>query len=442
MPNPFLRKIRFWTRFLMEFARQYYQAIIIGSIFGIASFWLMPKMLNNLPKYRSTIEIGVVGRYNETDLPLLIQKKISLGLTTVTNNGSPSAAMAQSWEIKDEGKTYIFELRPGMRWHDGTEVKSSDIDYGFQDAKFEYPDKTHIIIKLQQPYSPLLLALSRPIFKKGLIGIGEYQTNKVKRNGHILEQIEISPTDKNTNLPKIVYKFYASSELAKLAFKLGYVRQLQELLEAKEFEGWPGVQIGESVQNDRYVVLFFNNTKLDKNLRQALNYALDKSRYENRSTGPISINSWAYNPDVKKYELDLVHAKQLLSKSEKKPEKIVISSLPVFVEVAEQIKNDWQKLGLTVETSIVREIPQDFTVLLLAQAIPADPDQYQLWHSTQSTNLTQFKNLRADKLLEDGRSISDQKIRKTIYMDLQKYIMEDLPAIFLYHPVNFTVSRL
>lgn len=442
MPNPLLKKIRFSLRFLMEFIRQYYQTIVIGLIFGIVSFWLLPKLFSVLPKYRSVLEIGIVGRYNETNLPLIIQKKISLGLTTITENGTPSPAMAKSWEIKDEGKTYVFELKTGMRWHDGSEVKSQDIDYHFQDAKFEYPDKNHVVIKLQQPYSPLLLALSRPIFKKGLVGIGEYRANKIKRNGYILEQIEIYPIRKDTNLPKIIYKFYASSDAAKLAFKLGYVRQLQDMLEAEEFKSWPGVKISENVQNDRYVALFFNNSRLDKNLRQALNYALDKSRYQNRSFGPITETSWAYNPNIKKYDYDLPHAKQLLSKSEKKPDKITISSLPVFAEVADQIKNDWQKLGLTVETEVVREIPQNFSVLLLAQAIPVDPDQYQLWHSTQATNFTQFKNLRVDKLLEDGRSIDNSKERKAIYMDLQKYIMEDLPAIFLYHPTSFSVSRL
>jgi len=441
MPHPILRKIRFGVRFVMEFAKQYYQAVSFGILLGISSFLLVPKISNLLPKYRSTLEVGLVGRFNETNLPLSIQKKLSLGLTTITENGAPAPALAKAWEVKDGGKTYIFELNPGIRWHDGSEVKSQDIDYHFQDAKFEYPDRTHVVVRLQQPYSPLLLSLSRPVFKKGLIGIGEYQARKVKKNGFILEEIEISPLNKNTNLPKIVYKFYASSDIAKLAFKLGYVRQLQDLFDVKEFKAWPGVKISEAIQNDRYVALFFNNNKLDKNLRQALNYALDKSRYLNRSYGPIPETSWAYNPDIKKYDFDLNHAKQLLTKSEKKLGKITISTLPAFAEDADLIKKDWQNLGLTVDVEIVREIPQDFSVLLLAQAVPSDPDQYQLWHSTQGTNFTQFKNLRVDKLLEDGRSLDGKKERRTIYMDLQKYIMEDLPAIFLYHPTSFTVSR-
>lgn len=441
MPNLLLRKIRFWLRFIMEFGRQYSKVILISTFLGVISFWILPKLLNVLPKYRSTLEIGIVGRYTETNLPLIIQKKLSIGLTTISENGEASGALAKSWNINDDGKTYIFELLPNIYWHDGTKLKSQDIDYHFQDAKFEYPDDLHLVIKLGQPYSPLLSSLAKPVYKKGLVGIGKYQAKKVKRNGHILEELQIDPIDKNTELPKIIYRFYASSDAAKLAFKLGYVRQLQEMLDADEFKSWPGVQINENIQNDRYVALFFNNTQLDKNLRQALNYSLNKSRYKNRSYGPIIENSWAFNPNIKKYDFDLMHAKQLLSKSEKKPEKIIISTLPVYAEIADQIKNDWSKLGLSSEIEIIREIPQNFTVLLLAQAIPADPDQYQLWHSTQPTNFTQFKNLRVDKLLEEGRSFSDKKNRKTIYMDLQKYIMEDLPAIFLYHPTSFTISR-
>ena len=52
--------------------------------------------------------------------------------------------------------------------------------------------------------------------------------------------------------------------------------------------------------------------------------------------------------------------------------------------------------------------------------IPKDPDQYSLWHSTQtSTNISHLKNARIDKLLEDGRTELDQEIRKKIYLDFR-----------------------
>ena len=73
--------------------------------------------------------------------------------------------------------------------------------------------------------------------------------------------------------------------------------------------------------------------------------------------------------------------------------------------------------------------------------IPKDPDQYVLWHSTQPTNISKYKNPRIDKLLEDGRVELNQETRKKIYLDFQRFLVEDSPAIFLYHPSFFTVLK-
>jgi len=77
----------------------------------------------------------------------------------------------------------------------------------------------------------------------------------------------------------------------------------------------------------------------------------------------------------------------------------------------------------------------------VAQEIPPDPDQHALWHSTQPTNLTHYSDLKVDKLLEDGRQISDQARRREIYQDFQRFLVEDSPAIFLSHPVTYTITR-
>ncbi|KKQ55358.1 MAG: ABC-type dipeptide transport system, periplasmic component, partial [Candidatus Woesebacteria bacterium GW2011_GWC1_38_13] len=62
--------------------------------------------------------------------------------------------------------------------------------------------------------------------------------------------------------------------------------------------------------------------------------------------------------------------------------------------------------------------------------------------STQSeTNITKYKNLRIDKILEDGRVEQDKEKRKELYFDFQRFLIEDSPAIFLYHPVWYNIHR-
>ncbi|MCS7092795.1 MAG: peptide-binding protein, partial [Patescibacteria group bacterium] len=74
--------------------------------------------------------------------------------------------------------------------------------------------------------------------------------------------------------------------------------------------------------------------------------------------------------------------------------------------------------------------------------IPLDPDQYSLWHSMQTeSNISKYANPRIDKLLEDGRVTIDIQERKKIYLDFQRFLLEDAPCVFLYHPEYYSIVR-
>jgi peptide/nickel transport system substrate-binding protein len=98
-------------------------------------------------------------------------------------------------------------------------------------------------------------------------------------------------------------------------------------------------------------------------------------------------------------------------------------------------------LGIEVKIKIINSLGESFDALLVAQEIPPDPDQYSLWHSTQASNISHYKSPKLDKLLEDGRKTLDKEKRKEIYADFQRFLVEDTPAIFLFHPTLYTVSR-
>ena len=93
-------------------------------------------------------------------------------------------------------------------------------------------------------------------------------------------------------------------------------------------------------------------------------------------------------------------------------------------------------------TQITQEIiaTRDFELLLFEIETTVDPDQYNLWHSLKSSypdlNLSGYSYERVDILLEDGRRTTDVNTRKARYATFQKYLVEDAPVIFLYHP-NF-----
>ena len=388
----------------------------------------------------------MVGRYRLDNLPDSILEYISKGLTSINENGEVSPAISSSWENKDGGKTWVFHIGDGFAWQDGKKIVSSDIQINFSDVATEKPDPKTIVFKLQTPFSPFPAILSKPIFRKGFLGTGEWRVKNVTVAGNIVEQINLSkPKEKG-----MIFKFFPTEERAKLALKLGEIDKLIDIFNPEPFNTWKTLDVQKKVDYERFTAVFFNTAKekktSDKTLRQALTYAINKDVLPQvRSISPISPDSWAYNPQVKPYDYDLVKAKDMmkdLSKEVLNNLSLNIATTPVLLDEAEAIAKNWRDLGITVNVQVISSIPENFDAFLAILDIPRDPDQYSLWHSSQeASNISNYKNPRIDKLLEDGRTVTNESERKKIYLDFQRFLVEDSPAAFLYHPISYSVSR-
>ena len=203
--------------------------------------------------------------------------------------------------------------------------------------------------------------------------------------------------------------------------------------------------------NTKQVVTIFFNTRTEpfkdnKSLRQALAYSIDKRFFsEEKAISPIYPKSWAYNPQVKPYEFDLDRAKNILGEipeDSRNEIEIELVTTPILLSIAERIEQDWNRVGIKTTVQVSSIIPSEFDAYLTILDIPDDPDQYSLWHSTQiDTNISGYSNPRIDKLLEEGRIALDYEERRKIYLDFQRFLLEDLPATFLYHPVYYEISK-
>lgn len=54
------------------------------------------------------------------------------GLTRLDDQDIPQPALAASWDISDDGKTYTFHLRDTIYWSDGTPITAQDIAYSWK----------------------------------------------------------------------------------------------------------------------------------------------------------------------------------------------------------------------------------------------------------------------------------------------------------------------
>lgn len=445
MIKRFFLRIRFYHRIVSAFWQKRKRLVIIGFLTGIASFFLIYYFFNL--KQERIEKIGLVGKFTLNELPLEVQKLISDGLTEINPDGSPQPSLAASWEIKNDDKEYLFTLKDDLFWQDGKPVSAAEVDLRFSDVATSVISQKAIKFQLKEPFSPFPVVASRPIFKKGLIGTGDYKVKSIKRNGEIVEKLVLIPAKDKTKAKKI-FRFYPTEETARIGFKLGEVNQLEEIVLPGDLLGWKNVRVTEEVKENRFVAVYFNTdySQLgDKSTRQALAYAI-KKKAENRALNSFNPASWAYNKDVKPYEYDLENAKKLLVSSNngetKEPLKeIELSTFSSLLPVAEEIKKDWESLGVSTKIKVVSFPSENFQALLATQEIPPDPDQYLFWHSTQNTNISHYKSPKIDKLLEDGRKNLSQEERKTIYFDFQRFLVEDTPAVFLFHPTVYNLSK-
>ncbi|KZY00010.1 MULTISPECIES: ABC transporter substrate-binding protein [unclassified Sulfitobacter] len=99
------------------------------------------------------------------------------GLTRFASDGSIVPGLAESWEISDDGLTYTFKLREGVKFHDGTTMDAEDVKFSLDRINAEDSanaqkalysaisevnviDPTMVEIKLSEPNGNMLFNLA------------------------------------------------------------------------------------------------------------------------------------------------------------------------------------------------------------------------------------------------------------------------------------------
>ena len=60
--------------------------------------------------------------------------QIFSGLVCLDDNMGPEPDIAWKWQVGDDGRTYTFYLRQGVKFQDGREVKAEDFKYSWERA--------------------------------------------------------------------------------------------------------------------------------------------------------------------------------------------------------------------------------------------------------------------------------------------------------------------
>ncbi len=392
----------------------------------------------------NSITLGFIGTYQEHDLPKEVTRLLSQSLVEEGGDGRIHGKLAAGWDTNNDATVFKFKLKDNLTWADNSQIKAQDLAISIPNVEITSPDDKTIQFNLKESYSPLPSLLTKPVFKKNsLIGTGPYKISKIEKSRIFITKIELEST--KGDLPKIFIRFYPNEKVAITGFNLGEVQALFGYTNLKAFLGNPGVGLRQKTDYSKVVNILFNtkdNLLSNRSLRQALGYATPKIENEQEANNPYPPYHWAYNPDSKKYLANPAETKSAMERAKAnipddklKGGELILTSTSNLEGVANKIVAAWKELGFDAKIRIEEGIAQNFQSLLITQSIPLDPDQYSLWHATQTkTNLTKYDSKRADKDLEDGRRIITEEERKQKYFDFQRSLLEDAPAIFLYFP--------
>lgn len=269
--------------------------------------------------------------------------------------------LAESWEIQNGGKTIIFHLRKGVKWHDGRPFTSADVMFGFktitdkntptayaedflQVTKAEAPDDHTFIVHYDKPFAPALaswgalvvlpkhLLEGKDIVKSGFgrkpVGIGPYKFADWKTQERIMLEANPDYFEGAPWISRYAYRIVPDSATQFLELKAGsidmmgltpvqYTRQTDTAEFKKNFRKYRYIA-------NAYTYLGYNlNREIfrDVRVRRAISHAIDKDEIIKGALLGMGVpanvmykpGSWQFNENVKTYPFDPKKAKDLLA---------------------------------------------------------------------------------------------------------------------------------
>jgi peptide/nickel transport system substrate-binding protein len=340
-----------------------------------------------------------------------------------------------------------------------------------------------------QSISPENISLSALNLKP--VGTGPYKYSSVQKdsNDNIISYKLIANPNYFEGKPfisKITFNFYTDEDSALKALNHKEIMGISALSPEKinNIKAQKSISV-YSFKIPRYFAVFFNQTKsipvASDEVREALSYATNReeiiekvlNKFGKAAHSPFLPGMIGFDESVAKKDFNLEKANSILDENgwtrgddgvrqkDRKPLEIKLTTadLEDLLETAEVLREQWKEIGvkLNVEAFSMSDIrenhmrPREYEAFLFGQIIGLSADPYSFWHSNEKKdpglNLALFDDSEADQFIEMGRVEFDTEKRNQAYIDFQKILARENPAVFLYtpsyvYPVNKKVKGL
>lgn len=387
----------------------------------LAGILLWGAFAESKPKEK-TLRIGGVGGIPTVINPLLTKQGISKVLEQLIFNslirqnekGLPMPELAESWDISEDGLTYTFYLRKGVKFHDGVEFTAKDVKFTYEMVRdsdintfwincfkciesLEMVDKYTAKINLKEANSSFLFSLIFHIvpehllfsykdnmkaapFNRKPIGTGPFKFVEWSYENKIVLEANSDYYEGRPSLDKIIGSGYVTFTQYWMAFVSGDTDVIlylsKENFDTLKYDkryrtyAFPDAYtygIEYNFDHD-----FFKDVKVRKAFAHSINVQNIINKVEAghgiQSTGPFIPGWWSYNPDIKPLEYNPALSSKLLKESgwelnsecvlEKAGQEFKFTMLldrqvPNSEKIARLIWEDLHNIGVRVDTKFV-----------------------------------------------------------------------------------------
>jgi peptide/nickel transport system substrate-binding protein len=422
-----------------------------------------------------------------------ITQQIYEGLLTVSNEGTTIVpCLATKWTVSKDGLTYVFTLKPDVKFSDGTPVKGEDWVWSLMRArdletssyrfiaeaiaKVEATDKT-VTITLSKPWAPFLAdlcnfnmivgskahydKLGETAYNMNPLGTGPYMLKEWKKEESIL--LSANPYYHVKGMPKtkeIKFSVVPDDNTRIMQLQSGQIDIANEIpftlidtVQANKnlkVEMFPSTQI-------RYLIL---NTTIapfnDPKVRQALLSGINKKEISDLVAGkfgaPVASlvseaeGKW-FNPKLKVVDYSPETAKKMLAAAGyKDPIAFTLSiraGSEIYVQIATLLKSQLDKAGFAVNLEMLERasLSQKYTALkhqaTVLQWIDdiTDPSGITGWTVDYDQCNAWYTGLK-DQALNDlntaaSKELNDSK-RVAMYHEIQKRVYDNANVVPLF----------
>jgi peptide/nickel transport system substrate-binding protein len=430
---------------------------------------------------------------------LVVTQNLFNRLVSLAADGNVIPELAESWDESDDGLTFTFHLRSGVRWHDGRPVTAEDARVTLQRVMQESanravatrieevttPDATTVVVRLAKPWAAFLPSFAwfgtsiLPAHVYGVaawadhpantqpVGTGPFKLKTWERGKRIVLEKNDDYFGPGPYVDELEYLFAETADDSVDMLLEGRADLLVGGPPADRLAAlmsWPLLQVLTAPAAGRtYLAFNLRRPPLDDvRVRRAVNMAIDRRAIVDEALGGLGAPAfgfytptvgWAYNGRARAPSHDPAGARRLIATAAARGyvPTLLCSTVGSGARLAGEIARQLAAVGLRIRTRCV-PLSEYFTLLFekndfdfAVMAGSQGPDPASLTTRFASDGASQvmgYVNPELDAVLARGAGSSDMAVRTAAYFRAQEILAQDLPIAPLVENVRVTVSRV